>query len=122
MLVERCIQEILDNVYETYDFPTVKNEENPQSAFVITDPNGKIIALRGGTGVKEGARIWIDDTLDGVIHKVALVIAYQLLFVGIGKDQLPVQFGLVLRIAEHPLLVPSPSMRAPPAPPPSPRR
>ncbi len=56
--VDTRIQEILDNVYETYDFPTVKNEENPQSAFVITDPNGKIIALRGGTGVKEGARIW----------------------------------------------------------------
>ncbi len=56
--VDTRIQEILDNVYETYDFPTVKNEENPQSAFVITDTGGKILALRGGTGVKEGARIW----------------------------------------------------------------
>ena len=52
------VQDILDEVYETYDFPTVLNEENPQSAFVITDPNGRIVALRGGTGVKEGARIW----------------------------------------------------------------
>lgn len=56
--VDTRIQNILDEVYETYDFPTVKNEENPQSAFVVTDPNGKIVGLRGGTGVKEGARVW----------------------------------------------------------------
>lgn len=56
--VDTRIQGILDQVYETYEFPTVTNEEKPQSAFVITDPNGKIVALRGGTGVKEGARIW----------------------------------------------------------------
>ncbi|MCI9509868.1 MAG: hypothetical protein HFF10_09045 [Angelakisella sp.] len=56
--VDTRVQDILDEVYETYEFPTVKNEEKPQSAFVITEPNGRIVALRGGTGVKEGARIW----------------------------------------------------------------
>ena len=56
--VDTRVQQMLDEVYETYEFPTVLNEEKPQSAFVITDPNGKIIALRGGTGKKEGARIW----------------------------------------------------------------
>ncbi len=56
--VDTRVQDILDEVYETYDFPTVLNEENPQSAFVITDTAGRIIALRGGTGKKEGARIW----------------------------------------------------------------
>lgn len=56
--VDPHVQQVLDEVYETYEFPTVYNEEKPQSAFVITDPNGKIVALRGGTGKKEGARIW----------------------------------------------------------------
>ena len=64
--VDTRVQDILDEVYETYDFPTVLNEENPQSAFVITDTAGRIIALRGGTGKKEGARIWnrATDTTD----------------------------------------------------------
>lgn len=56
--VDPHVQQVLDEVYETYEFPTVLNEKKPQSAFVITDPGGKIVALRGGTGKKEGARIW----------------------------------------------------------------
>ena len=37
--VDTRVQDLLDEVYETYDFPTVLNEEKPQSAFVITEPN-----------------------------------------------------------------------------------
>ncbi len=39
------------------NFPqTILNPEYPQSAFVLLDPNGKILALAGGIGEKQGMR------------------------------------------------------------------
>ena len=39
--------------------PKVTNkDEYPQSAFIVTDPNGAIKGIVGGIGEKEGARVW----------------------------------------------------------------
>lgn len=56
--VDMQMQLWLDEVYQNTDlFPPVRNEEYPQSACVITDINGKILAMEGGIGKKEGARV-----------------------------------------------------------------
>jgi len=56
--VDPDIQKHLEEIYSSSDnFPTVYNQTYPQSASVITDPNGKILAMVGGIGEKEGARI-----------------------------------------------------------------
>lgn len=47
------MQNYLEDFYaDVSKFPAVKNEEYPQSAFVITDLNGKILALVGERGEK----------------------------------------------------------------------
>jgi len=52
------IQKHLEEIYSTTDnFPTIYNEVYPQSASVILEPNGKIVAMVGGIGEKEGARV-----------------------------------------------------------------
>ena len=38
------------------NFPAVGNATYPQSACVITDPNGKVLAMAGGIGEKKGMR------------------------------------------------------------------
>lgn len=50
----------LEHIYLNYEdyFPAVNNEEYPQSAFIVTEPNGAIVALAGGIGEKDGARTW----------------------------------------------------------------
>ena len=57
--VDMDIQNYLEDFYKNTDqFPAVYNEEYPQSACVITDPNGKLLALVGGIGEKTGARMF----------------------------------------------------------------
>lgn len=65
--VDTSIQAKLEYIYENPEemMPAVSNvDEYPQSAFVITDPNGAIKGLVGGIGEKEGARVWnrVTDT------------------------------------------------------------
>ena len=55
------VQKTVENIYENYEeyFPKVSNkDEYPQSAFIILDTNGAIKGMVGGTGKKEGARVW----------------------------------------------------------------
>ena len=62
--VDDDIQKHLEEVYSTTDnFPTVSREEYPQSACVITDLNGKIIAMVGGIGEKSGDRVFNRATM-----------------------------------------------------------
>ena len=62
--VDVNIQAHLENIYSTSDnFPSIHNEEYPQSASVITDTNGKILALVGGIGEKTGNRIFNRATM-----------------------------------------------------------
>ena len=59
--VDTVVQERLEEIYENPEeyFPAVSNkDEYPQSAFVILDLQGAIKGLVGGTGEKEGARVW----------------------------------------------------------------
>lgn len=59
--VDTGVQTKLETVYEdpVQYMPKVSNkDEYPQSAFIITDPNGAIKGLVGGVGEKEGARVW----------------------------------------------------------------
>lgn len=54
--VDPNMQDYLEEYYSSADnFPKVGNAEYPQSACVITDPNGKILALAGAVGEKTGA-------------------------------------------------------------------
>ncbi len=50
----------LEHIYLNYEdyFPDVNNEEYPQSAFIVTDTGGAIVALAGGIGEKDGSRTW----------------------------------------------------------------
>lgn len=52
--IDERIQKIVDDAYANYNetFSTVTNEEPVQSAFVITDTHGKVLAQIGGTGTK----------------------------------------------------------------------
>lgn len=56
--VDQQMQQYVEDFYsDAANFPqTVLNEEYPQSACVITDPNGKLLALAGGIGEKKGMR------------------------------------------------------------------
>jgi len=59
--MDRDIQEYLEDFYSDVqnfiDVAPVANAEYPQSACVILDPHGKILAMAGGIGEKEGARV-----------------------------------------------------------------
>ena len=58
------IQAHLENVYSTTaNFPSIHNTEYPQSASVITDINGKILAMVGGIGEKPGNRVFNRATM-----------------------------------------------------------
>ena len=58
------IQSHLENVYSTVEnFPSIHNEEYPQSASVITDTEGRILALVGGIGEKPGNRVFNRATM-----------------------------------------------------------
>ena len=51
------MQDYLEEFYSSVDnFPPVNREEYPQSACVITDHNGKILAMVGGRGEKAESR------------------------------------------------------------------
>ena len=64
LTIETCldmdIQNIVDSVYENMDnLPYISSSgQQLQSAIVIVDPDGNIVALSGGMGEKEGSRIW----------------------------------------------------------------
>uniref|UniRef100_UPI0025E275DE transglycosylase domain-containing protein n=1 Tax=uncultured Pseudoflavonifractor sp. TaxID=1221379 RepID=UPI0025E275DE len=64
LTIETCldmdIQNIVDSVYENMDnLPYISSSgQQLQSAIVIVDPNGNVVALSGGMGEKEGSRIW----------------------------------------------------------------
>ncbi len=56
IVVQGKIEEIYENPEEY--MPDVKNEEYPQSAFIVTDTGGAIKGLVGGIGEKEGSLTW----------------------------------------------------------------
>ncbi|MBR5872727.1 MAG: transglycosylase domain-containing protein, partial [Oscillospiraceae bacterium] len=57
--VDNRIQEIAENYYENVDgFPKVKNEVQPDSAFVVLNFNGEVVAIVGGKGEKTGSRLY----------------------------------------------------------------
>ncbi|MEM1484776.1 PBP1A family penicillin-binding protein [Oscillospiraceae bacterium PP1C4] len=52
--VDEKMQNYLTDFYkDVKNFPVVTNKDYPQSACVITDPNGKMLAVAGGIGEKE---------------------------------------------------------------------
>jgi penicillin-binding protein 1A len=58
------IQAHLDELYSTNaNFPTILNEEYPQSAAIVTDLNGRILGLVGGIGEKTGNRMFNRATM-----------------------------------------------------------
>ena len=62
--VDMDIQNHLEEFYLTSaNFPPVLNEEFPQSAFVILDHEGRIVALVGGVGEKTGNRMFNRATM-----------------------------------------------------------
>ncbi len=53
------MQAYLDEAYTNMDnFPAIYNEEYPESAFVIMEPDGKIVALAGSNREKTAARLY----------------------------------------------------------------
>jgi len=55
---DRHIQDHLENIFlSTDNFPPVLNAIYPQSAAVIMDPHGRILAMVGGIGEKTGDRV-----------------------------------------------------------------
>lgn len=57
--VDTEMQSYLEAKYkDDKTFPSIRNKTYPQSAFVITDLNGKVLALVGGRGEKEGNRLF----------------------------------------------------------------
>ena len=57
--VDNRIQEIVEDYYENPDgFPKVRNEVQPDSAFVILNFEGEVVAIVGGKGEKTGSRLF----------------------------------------------------------------
>ncbi|MBQ7874626.1 MAG: transglycosylase domain-containing protein [Oscillospiraceae bacterium] len=57
--VDNRIQNIVEEYYENPDgFPKVRNAEQPDSAFVILNYNGEVVAIVGGKGEKTGSRLF----------------------------------------------------------------
>ena len=57
--VDNNIQSALEEYYENPDnFPQMRNEVQPDSAFVILNFNGEIVGIVGGKGEKEGSRLF----------------------------------------------------------------
>ena len=57
--VDNRIQNIVEEYYEHPEkFPKVKNTEQPDSAFVILNYDGEVVAIVGGKGEKTGSRLF----------------------------------------------------------------
>lgn len=58
--VDTTLQQKLEHIYENWEeyFPKVYNEEYPESAFIVSDLKGRLVAMVGGKGEKAGARVW----------------------------------------------------------------
>ena len=57
--VDNRIQSAVEEYYENPEnFPHVKNEVQPDSAFVILNYDGEIVAIVGGKGEKQGSRLF----------------------------------------------------------------
>ena len=57
--VDNRIQNIVEDYYENPDgFPKVRNEVQPDSAFVILNYDGEVVAIVGGKGEKTGSRLF----------------------------------------------------------------
>lgn len=57
--VDNKIQNIVEDYYENVDgFPKVRNEVQPDSAFVILNYDGEVVAIVGGKGEKTGSRLF----------------------------------------------------------------
>ncbi len=57
--VDNRLQTIAENYYENPDnFPQVKNATQPDSAFVLLNYSGEIVAIIGGKGEKTGSRLF----------------------------------------------------------------
>ena len=57
--VDNRIQNIVEEYYENPEgFPKVKNSEQPDSAFVILNYQGEVVAIVGGKGEKTGSRLY----------------------------------------------------------------
>lgn len=57
--VDNRIQGIVEDYYENPDgFPKVRNEVQPDSAFVILNFDGEVVAIVGGKGEKTGSRLF----------------------------------------------------------------
>lgn len=66
--VDNRIQNIVEEYYENPDgFPKVKNAEQPDSAFVILNYDGEVVAIVGGKGEKTGSRLF-NIASDGKRH------------------------------------------------------
>ena len=78
------IQGILEEIYVNWEeyFPAVLNEEYPQSAFIISDINGKLVGMVGGKGEKEGALVWnrATDTARQIGSTIKPISSYALAF------------------------------------------
>ncbi|MCL2068565.1 MAG: transglycosylase domain-containing protein, partial [Oscillospiraceae bacterium] len=62
--IDMDIQTHLEELYTTSaNFPTIMNEEYPQSAAIVTDLNGRILGLVGGIGEKTGNRMFNRATM-----------------------------------------------------------
>ncbi|WP_052446801.1 transglycosylase domain-containing protein [Candidatus Soleaferrea massiliensis] len=58
MTMDTRVQGILEECFMDEDtFPEMRNDVQPQAAMAICDPNGKLVAIVGGRGEKEGARV-----------------------------------------------------------------
>ena len=57
--VDNRIQSIVEDYYEDPDnFPQVRNATQPDSAFVILNYDGEVVAIVGGKGEKTGSRLY----------------------------------------------------------------
>ena len=57
--VDNNIQSAIEEYYENPDnFPQMRNEVQPDSAFVVLNYSGEIVGIVGGKGEKEGSRLF----------------------------------------------------------------
>ena len=62
--MDKTMQDHLEKIYSTSEnFPSIFNAEYPESAAVITDHHGKILAMVGGIGEKSSSRIFNRATM-----------------------------------------------------------
>lgn len=57
--VDNRVQSIVESYYEDPDnFPQMRNEVQPDSAFVVLNYDGEVVAIVGGKGEKAGSRLY----------------------------------------------------------------